>query len=124
MGACTAGAATPACDRACLERFVNQYLEALVACDAKRAPLRETAKYTENRTSCRSARGRWKTAEAVGSYRIYIVDPQAGQVGFIGTLREAGLWGMIALRLRIIEAQIAVRDRTHGSDRDTEQSPC
>jgi hypothetical protein len=37
-----------ACDRACLEGFVNQYLAALEARDPSRLPLTKSAKYTEN----------------------------------------------------------------------------
>ncbi|MGH9592719.1 MAG: hypothetical protein ACRD5L_06485, partial [Bryobacteraceae bacterium] len=36
------------CDRACLEGFVNQYLEALVAHDPKRLPLTADVKFSEN----------------------------------------------------------------------------
>jgi len=99
-------AATPACDRACLEGYVNKYLDAFVARDAQRAPLSAQAKYTENQAIVAIGQGRWKTAEAVGTYKIYVADPQRSQVGFIGTLREAGLWSMIALRLRIVDQQI------------------
>jgi hypothetical protein len=101
-----ARAATPACDRACLEGFVNKYLDALVARDASQAPLGTAAKYTENQALVPVGQGRWRTAEAVGPYKIYIADPQAGQVGFIGTLEEAGQWSMIALRLRIADQRI------------------
>jgi hypothetical protein len=100
-------ATPPACDRACLERFVNTYLDALVARDPSRAPLRPQAKYSENQTLVAIGEGRWKTAEAVGTYRIYVADPRAGQVGFIGTLRESGQWSMIALRLKISDQQIS-----------------
>ncbi len=97
---------SPACDRSCLERFVNTYLEALVARDPGRAPLSPQAKYSENQSLLAIGQGRWKTAEAVGTYRIYVADPPAGQVGFVGTLREAGQWSMIALRLKISEGTI------------------
>lgn len=96
-----------ACDRSCLERFVNTYLDALVARDPGRAPLSPHAKYSENQSLLAIGEGRWKTAEAVGTYRIYVADPPAGQVGFIGTLREAGQWSMIALRLRVSEGRIS-----------------
>ncbi len=36
------------CDRACLEDFVDQYLDALVAHDSSRLPLAPNALYTEN----------------------------------------------------------------------------
>jgi hypothetical protein len=102
-----AAVAGAACDRACLEKLVNTYLDALVARDPKRAPLAANAKYSENQSLVAIGDGRWKTAEAVGTYRIYAADPQAGQVGFIGTLREAGQWSMIALRLRIVDQKIS-----------------
>jgi len=40
--------AEPACDRACLEGFVDQYLAALVASDPSKLPLARNARYTEN----------------------------------------------------------------------------
>ena len=46
-----AQAAKPAgggCDRACLEGLTNQYLDALVAHDVKRAPVAKGARFTEN----------------------------------------------------------------------------
>ena len=36
------------CSRACLEGTVNQYLSAMVAHDASRAPFAKTLKFTEN----------------------------------------------------------------------------
>ena len=41
-------AQAPACDRACLTGFIDQYLDALVAQDAKRVALAADVKYTEN----------------------------------------------------------------------------
>jgi hypothetical protein len=106
-GAGAGAAAVPACDRACLERFVDGYLDALVAHDPARASLKSEAKYSENQVLVPVGAGRWKTAEAVGTYRIYAADPQAGQIAFVGTLREAGKWSMIALRLKVVDRQIS-----------------
>ena len=36
------------CDRQCLEGFVDQYLEAMIANDTLKAPFSDTARYTEN----------------------------------------------------------------------------
>jgi hypothetical protein len=44
----SARAAEPACDRACLEGFVDQYLAALVAQDPSKLALAKNARYTEN----------------------------------------------------------------------------
>jgi hypothetical protein len=40
--------AAEACDRACLEGFVDQYLAALVAQDPAKLPLAKNARYTES----------------------------------------------------------------------------
>src|SRR5438128_3636389 len=78
------------CPRACLEDVVNQYLAALVAHDPKRLPLSADAMYTENDQAMSVGDGFWKTAEALGNYKHIFADPEAGQVVFMGTMREAG----------------------------------
>jgi hypothetical protein len=89
------------CNRACLEDLVNQYLSALVAHDPKRLPLSADAMYTENDQTIEVGDGFWKTAEAVGNYKHYFVDPEFGQVVFMGTMREAGAALLMSLRLRV-----------------------
>jgi hypothetical protein len=89
------------CDRACLEGVVNQYLEALVAHDPKRVPLSADVKYTENNQVISVGDGFWKTAQGIGNYKHYFADPDAGQVAFMGTMREAGTAILMSLRLRI-----------------------
>jgi hypothetical protein len=89
------------CDRACLEGFVNQYLDAMVARNPFGLPLAPKVKFTENEQTIPLGEGVWGTASAPGSYKLYIADPQAGQVGFLGTMRENGLPIAIALRLKI-----------------------
>ncbi|HUK01937.1 MAG TPA: hypothetical protein VLW26_06625 [Steroidobacteraceae bacterium] len=103
-----AAAATPAaivaagaCDRACLTGLVDQYLEALVAHDAARLPLRKDARFTENGQTLRMNDGLWGTAEGLGDYKLYFADPLAGQVGFFGTVRESGRLALLALRLKV-----------------------
>ncbi|MEP6962302.1 MAG: hypothetical protein ABI995_09490, partial [Acidobacteriota bacterium] len=36
------------CDRACLDGYVDRWLDAMVAHDAKKAPFAKDAKFTEN----------------------------------------------------------------------------
>jgi hypothetical protein len=89
------------CDRACLEGVMNQYLAAVVAHDPKRAPLSADVKYTENSQVVDVGDGFWKTAQGVGSYKHYFADPEFGQVGFMGTMMEAGAPLLMSVRLRI-----------------------
>jgi hypothetical protein len=89
------------CDRVCLEGFVNQYLDAMVGRNPFGLPLAPKVKFTENEQAIPLGEGVWGTASAPGTYKLYVADPQAGQVGFLGTMRENGLPIAIALRLKI-----------------------
>jgi hypothetical protein len=89
------------CDRACLEKVVDQYLAAVVAHDPSRVPLSKDVKYTENAQVVAIGDGFWKTAQGLGNYKHYFADPEAGQVAFMGTMREAGTPILMSLRLRI-----------------------
>ncbi len=100
------GSPTP-CDRTCLNGFVDEYLDAVVAHDPSRLPVTPLAKFTEDGQHLSLGDGFWKTATAKGTYRFYIDDPDAGQVGFLGTMREAGQPVILALRLRIDNQKIS-----------------
>ena len=56
------GGATPACDKACLQGFVEQYLDAWVARDPKKLPLAANVKYTENGQRLELGDGSWNVA--------------------------------------------------------------
>jgi hypothetical protein len=89
------------CDRACLERLVDQYLAAVVAHDPSRLPLSKDVKYSENNQVIDVGDGFWKTAGGVGNYKHYFADPEFGQVAFMGTMMEAGAPLLMSLRLRV-----------------------
>lgn len=95
------------CDRACLEGFVNLYLEALVARDPKRLPLTENARYTENGIELELGDGMWGPEIKLRDYRFYFADPAAGQVGFYGTLEEHGHPAILGLRLKVERRRIS-----------------
>jgi hypothetical protein len=94
------------CDRTCLEGFVNQYLEALVAHDPKKLPLADDVKFSEDDTLLKPGEGLWKTATGLGTYKLYFADPQMGQVGFFGTIRENGRPASLVLRLKVANRRI------------------
>lgn len=70
------------CDRACLDGFVNQYLDALVAHDPSRLPVTKYVKYTENGQRLALGDGFWRTATARGDYKLYIEDPRQAKSAF------------------------------------------
>jgi hypothetical protein len=97
----------PSCARTCLEGFVDRYLEALVAHDAFSLPLAPAVVFSENSHRLPLGDGLWNTATGLGEYRLYISDPEGGQVGFLGTVLENGGLVALALRLKLENQRIA-----------------
>jgi hypothetical protein len=95
------------CDRACLDGFVNRYLDAVVAHDPSRLPFTKNVKFTEDGQRLALGDGFWRTASARGSYKFCMEDVPAGQVAFFGTMREAGHPVSLALRLKIEDRKIS-----------------
>ncbi len=99
------------CDRACLEGFVDRYLDAAIARDPKLLPLAKNVKFTENGQRLVLPDAHWKTMIGKGNYRLFVADPEAGQVAFLGTIREEGSTpegtaSPIAIRLKVKNRQI------------------
>jgi len=94
------------CNRACLEGFVNQYVDALVAHNPFGMPLARKVKFSENDVLLDLGDGVWNTITGAGTYKLYVADPQSGQVGLIGTMRENSTPIVIAARLRIENRKI------------------
>src|SRR5580658_10769295 len=95
------------CDRACLESFADQYMDALIAHDPKRLPLSPKLKNTENGQRLSPGDGFWRTATAKGKYRLFVDDPQSGVVTLMTTMTEATVPVSMAIRLKIENRQIA-----------------
>jgi hypothetical protein len=53
-----------ACDRACLQGFVDSYLDAMAKHDPSTLPVAATVKFTENGKVLKLGEGFWKTAGA------------------------------------------------------------
>jgi len=100
------------CDRACLEGFVDRYFDALLAHDPARVPLAPGVRYTEDGQQLAIGDGLWRTMHAKGHYRLFVTDPRAGQVAFLGTIEEdnrdpaKGTEVLMALRLRVHDGKI------------------
>ena len=95
------------CDRPCLEGFINQYLDALVAHNAFGLPLAQKVKFSENDQLLDLGDGLWNVTTDIGTYKLYVSDPQNGQVAFVGTVRENGRPTALAIRLKIDNRKIS-----------------
>jgi hypothetical protein len=100
------------CGRACLEGWVDRYFAAVVADDPSAVPLAQNVRFTENGQVLPVGEGLWKSLKSAGSYRLSVVDADAGQVALITTVVEdhadpaQGTPALLALRLKVADGRI------------------
>jgi hypothetical protein len=124
IGMAAAQSKSGSCDRQCLEGFVNRYLAAMLAHDASKAPFATNVKFTENAKILpivKPTEGLWVTLTGLGDYKFYIADPKAGQVAYVGLVKEGDKPALLSMRLRIENKKISeaesvvVRDMNEGN---------
>ena len=90
------------CDRTCLTGILELYLGALARHQPSGAPLAPNAKFTENTVKIPVGEGLWLgVTEPPTTFRVSVIDPTAGQVGFFGLLKAWGTPVLVAIRLKI-----------------------
>jgi len=94
------------CDRACLERIADQYLAAMVAHDASKAPFAEKFIFTENTIKLPPTEGLWFTASGLGDFKFYVCDLQTGQVAWTGIAKEHDKPVFLSVRLKVVNRRI------------------
>lgn len=97
------------CGRQCLEGFVDQYLNAMLAHAPSKAPFAAHARFTENAketTLAKANESLWTTATGLVPYKLYVADPQAGQVAFVGLVKEGSKTALLSMRLKIENRKI------------------
>ena len=106
------------CQRACLEGFVDRYLQAMA--DGKVDPdlFASNVRFTENGVEMPLGNeGLWATTTASGKYKLYVPDVETQQVAFLGTVIEQASSSAtgparepepvgLSLRLRIVDGKI------------------
>ena len=96
----------PACDRACLERVVDRYLQALAAHDPRKLPAAKTLAFSENDQPLGLGEGTWSSVTGLGKYRHVFADPSTGQAAVITTVQEAGKGAILDLWLKTDRGRI------------------
>ena len=94
------------CNRACLQGFVDRFLDALVAHDPTKVELATDVRYTENGQQLDIGDGLWNTVSDNSTYRLYLADPKAGEAAFFGVIKEHGDPDILVLRLKIRDMQV------------------
>ena len=113
LAAATSSLAVAAkCDRACLDRTVDGYVAALVAHDTSKVAWGPSVKFVENTVPMNPGEGLWKTAaEGPTTFKIYVPDPVAQQVGFMAMMKERDKDGaekpiQFGLRLKLVNGKV------------------
>jgi len=102
-----AAASAAQCDRACLDKLVDTYVAAMVAHDPSKVPFASEVKFVENTMPMRPGEGLWKTAsDGPTTFKIYVPDAVAHQVGFLCVMQEEGKPIQFALRLKLKNGKI------------------
>jgi hypothetical protein len=110
--ACSTKQSTKQIDRAYLVNLMDQYIAALLKHDPSGIPLASNVKLVENTEVTPIGKGLWENATGGGmtDYKIYVADPVAGQVGFMGLLEEKGKPIQLGVRLRLEKGEITEID--------------
>jgi hypothetical protein len=100
----------PLCDRACLEGYVDRYLDAMLANEVNPKLFARDVKFTENGIRLPLGNeGLWFGMSGKGKYKFYVPDVETQQVAFIGTVIEntrnrgvnTGEGDLVAIGLRL-----------------------
>jgi hypothetical protein len=94
------------CDRSCLANFLDLYLKAIVANDAKKAPLSYGFRQTENAIVVPNDEGLWSSVTGIGELERRYYDPTGNTAGFFGVLNEGQKKAIVALRLKVNQGKI------------------
>lgn len=95
------------CDRSCLEGFMDDFLEALLAHDPGGLPLATDMRYTENGQDIALGDGLWQTYTKHSGYRLYVADPTAGQLAYLSVIEEGDTPVIAHFRMKVANRQIA-----------------
>jgi hypothetical protein len=95
------------CDRACLEGFMQQVLDAQLAHDASALPLADNFRYTENGQDIALDDGLWMTYTKHSDYELFVADPQAGQLAYLSVIEEGETPVIAYYRMKVASRQIS-----------------
>jgi hypothetical protein len=111
LGALRFASAAGKCDRPCLVNLMDRYLAAAVKHDPSGLPIARDAKFVENLQQIPVGKGLWETAKGGPTeFKIYVADPVAGQIGFMGVMQDKGNPVLLGARLKLVNGNITEID--------------
>jgi len=124
------------CDRACLEGYVDQYMDAMLKHEVSKTLFAPKVRFTENGVQLPFGNeGLWASMVGKGTYKFYVPDVETQQVAFVGTAREESMKPgegnpvVIALRLKIVNTliteaeQLIIRPENNLFDPNSKVAP-
>ncbi len=119
MGVLTITTSCDKLDRQYLVDLMEQYLTALAKHDPSTVPLASNVKLVENTEVTPIGKGLWETATGGPTEsKIFVADPVAGQIGFIGVIEEKHRPTILGARLKVVDGKITEIDHLviHSGD--------
>ena len=111
LGAFSFASAAEKCDRACLVKLMDQYLAAVVKHNPAGVPIASDVKLVENLNVIPIGKGLWETATGGPTeFKIYVADPVAGQIGFMGVIQDKNKPVLLGARLKRVNGKITEID--------------
>jgi hypothetical protein len=98
------------CDRACLYRSLDGFLDALRQRDPWRTNWSKNALVTENNVVMPIGEGLWGTLTKLEAYDLRLADPVNGQVAMFGAVNERGAISPFVVRLEVRDGAIRRAD--------------
>ena len=94
------------CDRACLYRSLDGFLDALRQRDPWRTNWSKDALFTENNVTMPLGEGLWGTLSSLEAHDLRLADPVTGQVAMFGAVNERGAISPFVVRLKVRDGAI------------------
>ena len=115
--AISTAASAAKCDRACLDQTVDAYIAAMLAHNPSQVAFAKDVKFVENTVPMKPGEGLWKTAsQGPTTFKIYVPDPVAQQVGLLCVMTEGGKPIQFGLRLKLENGKITEAEHLIARD--------
>lgn len=95
------------CDRKCLYKIADKYMEALEKKDPSRVNWADEMMFTESGVQLQIGDGLWGTISSKHDYDLKIADPSTGQVAVFEVVEEHGHPAIIAVRIKVENKKIS-----------------
>jgi hypothetical protein len=97
----SAAASAQDCNRACLKRHLDTYLDGVASHKPEAAGLWVGFRQTENAIVIPEGQGVWKSVTGLGSIQRHYLDPVQSSAGYFGTVKMGDEEAAVAVRLKV-----------------------